>query len=126
MRYENRMSTSAIWSKLRVVAAVELQSANVVCSADTLAAVLGLTTRHVRRLTTERVLSLVPRNGGKQRYQLDESVQRYLKYQKDYVTAELLRTDGAYQVARARRMTALAQKEELELKLRKGELFTAR
>ena len=108
------------------MAAVELHNANAICSAECIAEVLGLTGRHVRRLTRAGVLPLVRRNGKHPRYRLDESVQRYLKHQKDYTIAELSRPDDAYQVARARRMDALAEREELTLKLRKGELHDAR
>ena len=85
--------------------------------------VIGISTRHLRRLTVEGILPLVPRNGKKPRYRLDESVQRYLKYQKDYVVATMSQTDSDYRVARTRRMLALAVGEELQVKLKKGELL---
>lgn len=101
----------------------ELQSADVHCSPNVLAAVIGISTRHLRRLTVEGILPLVRRNGKKPRYQLDESVKRFLKYQRDYIAATMSSADGEYRDARTRRMSALAQNEELEVKLKQGELL---
>jgi phage terminase Nu1 subunit (DNA packaging protein) len=53
---------------------------------------------------------------------LAESVQRYLAYQRAYVTEQVKGTDEEYTSARARRMLAMAEHAELELQVKKGQL----
>ena len=107
------------------MAAIELQSPKAICSAEILAAVLGLSTRHVRRLTGDGVLTLIRRNGKHPRYRLADSVQRYLKHQKHYITADLSRPDDAYQAARTERMCALAKIEQIRVDEMRGRLHRA-
>jgi phage terminase Nu1 subunit (DNA packaging protein) len=64
-------------------------------------------------------------NARGRRYNLAESVQAYLRYQRAYVTEQVKGTDEAYTSARARRMLAMAEHSELELQVRKGELHTS-
>jgi len=107
------------------MAAIELQSPNAICSAETLAAVLDLSVRHVRRLTSDGVLKVVRRNGKHPRYRLADSVQRYLKHQKDYITSGLSRPDEAYQAARTERMRALAKIGQMRVDEMRGRLHRA-
>ena len=82
--------------------------------------------RQVQRLANEGILRLATDTAGKSirgRYILGDAVAGYVKHLRESVAdnpeAKL------YQSARTRRMDALAQKEELDLKLRKGQLHHA-
>jgi len=107
------------------MAAIELQSPKAICSAETLAAVLDLSVRHVRRLTRDGVLKLIRRDGKHPRYRLADSVQQYLKHQKHYITADLSRPDDAYRAARTERMCPLAKIEQIRVDEMRGRLHRA-
>ena len=107
------------------MAAIELENPKAICSAETLAAVLDLSVRHVRRLTRDGVLNLIRRDGKHPRYRLADSIQRYLKHQKHYITADLSRPDDAYLAARTERMCALAKIEQMRVDEMRGRLHRA-
>lgn len=100
---------------------VELADANAVCTARQLGDVLGLTVRHVQALQVEGVLRKA--RGKLHGYKLAENVRRYLAYQRKYVAAECRKQTAAYDVARTRRMSALAESEELELQIARGDMI---
>jgi phage terminase Nu1 subunit (DNA packaging protein) len=100
---------------------VVLVDANSLCSAKQLSEVIGISVRQVHHLVAEGVLKQTRVNS--RRYCLAESVQSYLKYQRAYVAKECSKDTSAYDRARTRRMTALAETEELHLKRVRGELL---
>jgi hypothetical protein len=81
---------------------VALLSADAFCSDAQLAAVCGLSARHVQRLTAERVL-----RKGKRGYRLSASVQAYLRYREEWIKRECSKTDNGYNEARTARIRSL-------------------
>jgi phage terminase Nu1 subunit (DNA packaging protein) len=100
-----------------------LASPDVVCTRQQLSEVLGLTTRTVDRLALDGLFKPVRGkfNGSGKRYRLSVSVQAYLKHRSEVIKKQCDNGAGdAYNNARARRMEALAAKEELSLAAQQG------
>jgi phage terminase Nu1 subunit (DNA packaging protein) len=101
---------------------VALNDTSALCTSKQLADVLGLTARQVDHLRTEGILRKA--RGKLHGYKLAESVQAYLRYQRDYVTRKCsINGDQAYNDARSRRMAALAAIEEARAKQITGGLL---
>jgi phage terminase Nu1 subunit (DNA packaging protein) len=99
-----------------------LTDANVIFSAHQLGEVLGLSFRHVNRLTSEGVLKCAGGNEKGRRYRLGECVQAYLRHHDQTLARQLQQNDDGYLQARRRRMEAAAEMSELQLAVTKGEL----
>ena len=95
-------------------------------TAHDLSAMLNISEMAIRRLRVQGVLPLA-RNSRRQviagRYVLGETISRYVKHLRDSTADNP--NEALYTTARARRMQALAQREELNLKLRAGELHSS-
>jgi hypothetical protein len=102
------------------MATITLVNPNMICTARQLGEVLGLTDRRIRSLTDEGVLKARKVNGARHGYKLADSVQRYVKHVREYTKQQNNGVDDAYNNARARRMEALAAKEELSLAAQQG------
>jgi hypothetical protein len=100
---------------------IMLASADVVCTARQLGDVLGVTNQQVERLARAGVLKPVRCKLKGRRYRLSDSVQSYLKYQRESVKAACASSNGAYNDARTRRMNALAAIEEARARQVSGE-----
>jgi phage terminase Nu1 subunit (DNA packaging protein) len=91
-----------------------------------LASMFSISERQVQRLTVQGVLKLA-RNSKRQtikaRYRLGEAVSAYVRHMQERNGTDPC--EALYTTARARRMEALAQKEELNLRLFKGDLHRA-
>jgi phage terminase Nu1 subunit (DNA packaging protein) len=82
--------------------------------------------RQIQRLTNQGILRLATDNKRqviRGRYVLGEVVGSYAKHLRDSVAQDP--EEKRYKAARARRMNALARKEELELEAREGDLHFA-
>src|SRR6266508_6828170 len=91
-----------------------------ICTPQELAGVLGISDRRVRQLTSENVLKCV--RGKRYRYRLADSLQRFVKYQCALTEAKADGSNGEYELARTRRMNAVAEESELELQAKRGKL----
>jgi hypothetical protein len=101
---------------------ISLPSADAICTGKQLGQVIGKTSRQVERLAASGILKPVRcKLKGSRRYRLSAAVQAYLAYREKYVTERLKLADDGYNKARARRMEALAGKEELSLAAKRGE-----
>jgi phage terminase Nu1 subunit (DNA packaging protein) len=100
-----------------------LPSPDVICDREQLASVLGVSSRQVDRLVVDKVLKPVRCKLRGKHFRLSASVQSYLAHRERYVTARAKANDDAYIVARAKRMEALAAKEQLSLAAMKGDYF---
>jgi phage terminase Nu1 subunit (DNA packaging protein) len=100
-----------------------LPSAAAVCSGQQLAEVIGVTLRQIERLAVAGVLKPVRCKLRGKHFRLAESIQRYLAYREKSVIEQTKGADNDYIAARASRMRALAEQEEMNLRLRKGELL---
>lgn len=103
---------------------VTLVDVNAICTAAQLGKVLGLGTRQIHHLDREGVLKRARCKLKMKRYRLAESVQSYLRHQRDYVKRECSRANAGYDVARAQRMAALAAIERLRLQQLRGEVLS--
>ena len=101
--------------------AVTLTNPNVLCSAATLAGVLGVTDRRVRQLVKDDVLKVTRSKLNGMHFRLGESVQAFVKHRCEIVSKQCGATNGEYEAARARRMLAVAKHEELALAVKQGE-----
>jgi phage terminase Nu1 subunit (DNA packaging protein) len=99
----------------------------VICSAKVLAEVIGISRRQVERLTEAGVLKPVRRSNESRarRYRLSDSLQSFLKHDRDRLREQFSSSNGnsEYNRARTARMRALARSEELELQVRSGEMI---
>jgi phage terminase Nu1 subunit (DNA packaging protein) len=98
----------------------KLKDTNALCTAQQLGAVLGKSVRQIHHLAAEGVLQT---QAGGSRYKLADSVQLYLAYQRKFVTEQCRTQTAAYDSARTRRMAALAEAEELNLAIARGEML---
>jgi hypothetical protein len=92
-----------------------------------LAALTVQSERNVHRLTRLGVLRLAKDSEGRQlrgRYELGDAMPRFVEHLRDQI-AKADPNEAAYIAARARRMLAVAQSEELRVKLQRGELLEA-
>jgi phage terminase Nu1 subunit (DNA packaging protein) len=106
---------------------IELASADVICSAQQLSEVLGVTPRRIDVLAEDGVLKAVRSSKFKgRRYRLNDAVQRFCAYQKQYVKAQCSSRNGngEYNDARARRMAATAIIEEARARQISGEMIS--
>jgi len=95
--------------------------ANMSVSATQLASVFNVTSAHVRALTKEGTLRCRKVNGTRYRYKLGESVRAFAKHREQAAKRSTTSDDRAYGSGRARRMNAMADMAELELKAKQGE-----
>lgn len=103
-----------------------LDKSSILCKAATLGKILGVTDRRVRQLTQEGVLKACPIKAAGMHYRLNDSVQSFLNYQRETLIKGQSVVNSDYESARARRMKALAAKEELGLKAMSGEYYPAK
>lgn len=89
---------------------------------ETVAHVLGLTTRRVQQLTSEGVFA----KEGRGRYDLVSCVQAYVGFWQDKAEARSAaeHVDGSLEESKARKMAAEAELAELQLARERGELVT--
>lgn len=99
---------------------VTLTDANALCTTTTLGEVLGVTDRRVRQLTKDGVLKCARTKLAGMSYHLGDSVQRFLKHQRQIVSKQCGANNGEYEAERTRRMRACASMAELELKAKQG------
>ncbi len=84
-----------------------------------LAEILGMTERRVQQLAAENVF----KKFGRGRFQLADSVQKYLAYQLDLERKKYNKNDLSINEARRRREQAEASLKEIELGKQRGELL---
>jgi phage terminase Nu1 subunit (DNA packaging protein) len=108
----------------RAMPSVELNDPDAICSANQLAAVVGVSPRQVDVLRAEGVLSCVRSRLRGRRYRLSESVQRFIAHEKQRLAEQSAHRNGsAYDAARTRRMNATALIEEARARQVSGELI---
>jgi phage terminase Nu1 subunit (DNA packaging protein) len=102
-----------------------LPSVDCVCTRMQLAKILGITSRRIDTLAAENVLKPV-RLGSALKgkgFRLAESVANYQTYSRASLVKQYARGgDGEYEKARSRRMSALAEAQELELAIARGDM----
>jgi hypothetical protein len=108
---------------LTLFSMILLADANAICTGMQLSEVLGVSSRQIERLTVAGVLKPVRCKANGRRYSLSDSVQCYCAHQEQYITGRVKGADDAYLSARADRMRCLAEREQLDLRLKKGELI---
>jgi hypothetical protein len=97
-----------------------------IVSVQELATMFAISERQVQRLTAQGTLGLATDAKGKNipgRYVVGEAVSRYVKHLRASIAESP--QQKLYANARMRRMVALAEHEELEMKLRRNELHRA-
>ena len=101
-----------------------IEPADVICSARQLGDVIGVSSRQIERLTVDGVLKPVRSRFRARHYRLGDSVQAYSRHDRDCLREKFSRNgSNDYEDARARRMLAVAKREELETQLRTGQLI---
>jgi phage terminase Nu1 subunit (DNA packaging protein) len=108
---------------LTLFSMILLADANAICTGMQLSEVLGVSSRQIERLTVAGVLKPVRCKANGRRYSLSDSVQCYCAHQEQYITERVKGADDAYLSARADPMRCLAEREQLDLRLKKGELI---
>lgn len=105
---------------------VALNDVDAICTSAQLGGVLGVTARSIDALVLEGVFKPVRSNKLRGRhYRLRDSVQRFVAYQKQSVRAQFASRNGeGYNRARERRMSAIAQVEEIRAKKLSGEFLS--
>ena len=104
---------------------IELNNANVICSGNQLAEIIGCSPRQIDVLRTEGVFVCVRSRLRGRRYRLAESVQRFIAHEKQRASERSASKNGssAYNDARTRRMNAAALIEEARARQLAGELI---
>jgi hypothetical protein len=97
-----------------------LPNVDVICDRQQLAGVLGVSDRQIDRLVVDHVLKPVRCKLRGKHFRLAAAVQSYLAHRERYVTERSAGSNGEYDVARTRRMVALAKREEIETAAREG------
>ena len=97
-----------------------------IVSVQELASMLLISERQIQRLTAQGTLALTKDGKGRSvrgRYALGDAVARYVKHLRESMAHNP--EQKLYESARTRRMDAIAEREELALKLQKGQLHHA-
>jgi phage terminase Nu1 subunit (DNA packaging protein) len=102
-----------------------LADPGVICTGKQLADVLGIGARHVDKLVADHVFKPVRSRLRGKHFRLDESVQRYLAHQREWVKAQCASGSDEREILRNRKLAAEAERAELELELFKGQLHTS-